>query len=191
MSRIPAVAVKVSMSDFTSRSHNYFELFGLAPVYALDQQQLEQHYRDIQQRVHPDRHVQAGDNERRLAAQWTSLANEGFQTLKHPLRRAQYLLQLQHVTANSRALSSTFLVEQMEWRESLQAAKAQRHEHNLNQLHFVVQQRMAALDSQLQDLFDNKADYVAAAGLVQQGQFLEKLTAEITATLDEFMDSVS
>jgi len=179
------------MSELTGSSRNYFELLGLAPIFALDRQRLEQHYRDIQQRVHPDRHVLASDNERRLAAQWTSLANEGFQTLKHPLRRAQYLLQLQHVTANSRALPSAFLVEQMEWRESLHEAKAGHDTHRLTQLHFVVQQHLAALETQLQDLFDNKADYAAAAGLVQQGQFLEKLAAEITATLDDLADSVS
>jgi len=179
------------MSDHSSSCRNYFDLFGLAPLFALDRQRLEQHYREIQQRVHPDRHALGSDNERRLAAQWTSLANEGFQTLRHPLRRAQYILQLQPVTAIPRSLPSAFLVEQLEWRESLQQAKANRDTDRLTQLYCVVQQQAATLELQLQDLFDIKGDYTAAAGLVQQGQFLEKLAGEITTSLDEIADTGS
>ena len=82
-------------------------------------------------------------------------------------------------------------MEQMEWRESLQEAKARRDEHSLNKLHLVVQQGLAELEKQLQDLFDIKADYTTAAGLVQQGQFLEKLAAEISASLDQLADTAS
>ncbi len=191
MPRISAVVVKASMSEISASGQNYFELFGLTPMFALDRQRLEQHYRDMQQRIHPDRHAQSSDNERRLAAQWTSLANEGFQTLKHPLRRAQYLLQLQQISASPAALPGSFLLEQMEWRESLANAKTRRDEHALNQLHFTVQQQLATLEQQLSDLFDKQADYTRAAGLVMQGQFLEKLANEINTAIDELLDAAS
>ena len=51
-------------------------------------------YRDIQGQVHPDRFAHAGEAERRLSMQWATHANEAYQTLKNPLERAQYLLQL-------------------------------------------------------------------------------------------------
>ncbi len=66
----------------TSSSH--FELFGLPPVFSLDQEMLEKAYRDIQSQVHPDRFAHAGDAERRASLQWTTRVNEAYRTLKSP-----------------------------------------------------------------------------------------------------------
>ena len=40
---------------------SHFELFGLAPAFALETEALERSYRDIQSRVHPDRYAAASD----------------------------------------------------------------------------------------------------------------------------------
>ncbi len=40
---------------------NHFELFGLQPRFRLDLAELEQAYREIQSRIHPDKFVHAGD----------------------------------------------------------------------------------------------------------------------------------
>src|SRR5215510_1044516 len=87
MSKTSAVAARASAS-------NHFELFGLAPAYALDQARLDAAYRDIQARVHPDRYAHAGDAERRASMQMTTQVNEAYRTLKDPVRRAIYLLEL-------------------------------------------------------------------------------------------------
>ena len=60
----------------------------------MDTAALDAAYRQIQSQVHPDRFAQASDTEKRLALQWATHANEAYQTLKHPISRGRYLLQL-------------------------------------------------------------------------------------------------
>ncbi|MEW6688871.1 MAG: Fe-S protein assembly co-chaperone HscB, partial [Pseudomonadota bacterium] len=78
---------------------NFFELFGFAPAYALDLEKLDSAYREVQARIHPDRFAHAGDAERRASMQWTTRVNEAYRTLKSPLLRARYLLELNGVDA--------------------------------------------------------------------------------------------
>ena len=104
---------------------NHFELFELAPGYALDTAALESAYREIQARVHPDRFAHAGDAERRASMQWTTRINEAYRTLKSPVRRAKYLLELNGVDVafeTNTSMPPEFLMKQMELREALEQA---------------------------------------------------------------------
>ena len=101
---------------------DYFALFGLVPAFSIDMDRLEQAYIDIQARVHPDRFAHLSDTEKRLSMQWATHANEAFRTLKGPLTRGHYLLELRGVDPGfdtNTAMSPDFLMEQMEWREAL------------------------------------------------------------------------
>ena len=105
---------------------SYFQLFGLPRAFGIDAAQLDSRYRELQRIAHPDRYASAGDQERRLAMQQATRINEGYQTLKDPLRRGRYLLELggfvfsdQHQTTRD----PEFLMEQMELRETLEAVK--------------------------------------------------------------------
>ena len=75
-------------------SRDHFELLGVPVKYAVDPARLERGYRDLQSQVHPDRFASATEAERRVAMQWATRANEAFRTLKDPVERARYLLQL-------------------------------------------------------------------------------------------------
>ncbi|MBR7784595.1 Fe-S protein assembly co-chaperone HscB, partial [Undibacterium luofuense] len=76
---------------------NHFELFQLAPRFSLDMAQLDAAYREVQSQVHPDKFVQASEAEKRVAMQWATRANEAYQTLKKPLKRASYLCEIHGV----------------------------------------------------------------------------------------------
>ena len=67
---------------------NHFELFHLPPQFALDMHALDAAYREVQNRVHPDKFINASGAEKRVAMQWATRANEAYQTLKNPLKRA-------------------------------------------------------------------------------------------------------
>jgi molecular chaperone HscB len=108
------------MVDFLQQ--NYFELFRLRPVFFLDSKALSQCYRELQQIVHPDRFAAASEQERRLSMQHATHFNTAYQTLKHPLSRARYLLELQGVDiGESAVMEPEFLLQQMELREQLEA----------------------------------------------------------------------
>jgi len=103
-------------------SKNYFELFGMSVGYVIDNQKIRKRYRDLQRVVHPDRYINATEHEQRLAMQGSVYINEAFETLKDPLRRAQYLLRLHDVDFDPDTETTTdtgFLMEQLELREEL------------------------------------------------------------------------
>jgi molecular chaperone HscB len=170
---------------------DFFSLFQLPRAFRLDEGQLASQYRDIQSRVHPDRFTQAGDAERRRSMQLATLANEAYQTLKKPLERAKYLLQLAgHDLAAERntAMPAAFLMEQMEWREAVQEARHGGDHHELEHLHQRLQGDIQGHFAELQQLLDQQQDYPAAAAAVRRLMFLDKLLHEIDDALAELED---
>jgi len=161
---------------------NHFELFDLKPGFALDGAALEAAYRDIQARVHPDRFAHAGDAERRASMQWTTRVNEAYRTLKSPVTRAQYLLELHGVDVGletNTSMPPEFLLEQMELREALERAGAAKDAAALDALRTGLRRETHALEGALAEAIDARRDYPGAADLVRKLVFLEKLGAEI------------
>ncbi len=78
-------------------NQNHFELFGLPARFGIDAAALEARYHELQREVHPDRFAAAPEAERRVSMQLATRVNEAYQTLKSPLRRAVYILQLRGV----------------------------------------------------------------------------------------------
>ena len=161
---------------------DHFALFGLPRAFRIDSPVLDGHFREIQARVHPDRFARAGESERRVSLQWATRVNEAYQTLKNPLSRAQYLLELAGRgvdRGNNTAMPPEFLMEQMEWREAVAEARQAREVAELEDLRHRVGQRMNKSYGRLAELIDDERDHAAAADLVRRLMFLEKLLAEI------------
>lgn len=165
---------------------DFFELFGLEPRFAVDLDRLEQAYLELQGKVHPDRFAHLSDSEKRLSMQWATRANEAFRTLKSPLARGQYLLELKGIDPafeTNTAMSAEFLMEQMEWREALQEAREAADEDVLDDLSRRIRRDTKALVEQLEAQFDTTGDLDAAADTVRRLKFLEKLQHEINDAL--------
>ena len=169
---------------------NHFELFQLPARFAIDTAALDAAYRDVQGQVHPDRFVNATDAEKRVAMQWATRANEAYQTLKNPQKRAQYLCELHGVdlkTESNTAMPMQFLMQQMEWREALGDAKAVRDLGALESLDEEVgndrKARMVQIGEQLE-----AGDYEHAAQGVRALMFLEKFGEELHYAFDALDD---
>ena len=172
MSKTSAVAAKALTSS-------HFELFGLVPAFALDVARLESAYRDIQSKVHPDRFAHAGDAERRAAMQMTTRVNEAYRTLKSPVQRARYLLEMNGVDAGfetNTAMPPEFLMQQMELREALETA---RDVDALGLLEKRIFQEKEAIEARIARCIDGERDFAAAAGLVRKLMFLDRLDEEV------------
>lgn len=171
-------------TDFSS---NYFELFGLSPAYAIDAARLESAYRELQSQVHPDRFAAASDAERRRSMQWATRANEAYQTLRKPLSRARYLVELNGVDTaeeTDTAMPADFLVQQMEWREAVHEAREKRDAAALDGLTGDLANERKGLLGELESALDGQQDYRLAAGIVRKLRFLEKLGEEIDDALE-------
>jgi molecular chaperone HscB len=164
---------------------NYFELFDLPVTFDLDAADLAARYRELQRRFHPDRFASASEPERRLSLQLTAQVNAAYQTLKDPVARARYLLGLQGVDTGEdtdTAMDTTFLMEQMELRESLDEARAAADRHvRLESLRQRVEEDLEARSIQLRTRFTENSELARrqARNLVREMQFLQKLAHEV------------
>ena len=159
-------------------------MFGLTPAFALDLEHLDRAYRDIQSKVHPDRFAHAGDAERRASMQMTTRVNEAHRTLKSPVQRAKYLLELNGVDVGfetNTAMPRDFLMEQMELRERLEEAK---NGSDLELISRDLSSERHEIENQIQEKIDAERDFVAARDLVRKLMFLEKIGEEIAAAYD-------
>ena len=161
----------------------HFTLFQLEPAFDIDTAALEQTYRRLAARFHPDRHAAASVFEQKQAMMMASAVNEAYRILKNPIDRAAYLLEQHNIHADSPEHTSfppEFLMQQMEWRETLEEARAQNNQAALRALEADIQAEQNTLLSALQTAF-KQTDYHNAANLVRQGRFLNKLRQEIQA----------
>ncbi|MBC7501271.1 MAG: Fe-S protein assembly co-chaperone HscB, partial [Herminiimonas sp.] len=111
---------------------------------------------------------------------------EAYQTLKSPLKRATYLCQLHGVdlqVESNTSMSHAFLMQQMEWRESLEGAKATADMATLESLEGELRVVRNAEVARIAALLDANA-YQDAAEAVRQLMFLEKFGEEVAASID-------
>ena len=167
---------------------DFFRLFKLSLGFQIDGATLEKNYRALQAQVHPDKSAHLSDAERRLSMQWATRVNEGYQTLKNPLNRARYLLSLHGVDTqeeSNTAMPVDFLMQQMEWREGLDAARQKKDSAVLEEMEQRMQREVRNLQQQLAIDIDETRDYTAASGIVRKLKFLEKFAEEIGTAYDE------
>lgn len=102
---------------------NYFELFGLRPMFRIETAALEDKYRELQRALHPDRYAAAGQHERQLAVRAAAHVNDAYRALQDDCARAQYLLKLSGVATDDEqntTQDAEFLMRQMELREAVE-----------------------------------------------------------------------
>lgn len=162
---------------------NHFALFNLPTSFELDRTRLDTAYREVQSTVHPDKFVQAGDAEKRVAMQWATQANEAYQTLKDPLKRATYLCHLNGVdlqTESNTSMPASFLMQQMEWREAFDDA---RHSRDMTAMMQLEKEVKAGLKAQTTNAGTaiSSGDFQSAAQDIRACLFLEKFLADIAA----------
>lgn len=73
---------------------SHFALFGLPPKVTLDERELEAKYHALSRRLHPDFFMNAPVGERLRSLEASARLNEAYKTLKSPIQRAVYLVEL-------------------------------------------------------------------------------------------------
>jgi molecular chaperone HscB len=171
---------------------DFFSLFGLPRRFEVDVARLEQAYLDRQAQVHPDRHAHRSDAEKRVAMQWATRVNEAYRTLRKPLSRARYLLELQDVDVGietNTAMSPEFLMEQMEWREAVEEARGSADMAELEHLHRRLVSHAREVNTALAGQLDGEPmDLAGASDTVRRLMFIEKLQSDIDDAIEALED---
>jgi molecular chaperone HscB len=102
---------------------DHFTRLGIKPTFDLDMDELERQYFGFQRRLHPDRFAGKTPKERALSQSQATALNEAYETLKDPLKRSAYLLEVMgrkvDLTACGTISDPELLMEQMEKREAI------------------------------------------------------------------------
>lgn len=161
-----------------------FELFAVPTMFAQDNAALDARWKELQREAHPDRFAAQGGAAQRLAMQWSVRINEAHQRLKDPVKRAAYLCEQRGSPINAEtntAMPPAFLMQQMEWRETLDdATKVEA----VDALRTEVETARALALSSLDRLIDEKGDYPAAAQQVRALMFIERFADDVEAKTD-------
>ncbi|WP_422475664.1 Fe-S protein assembly co-chaperone HscB [Endozoicomonas sp. ALB032] len=179
------------MVDLTK---NFFELFQLPVEFQVDQALLSERYRELQKSVHPDRFAGEDERQQRLAVQYAAYVNEGLETLKLPLNRSLYLLDLAGHSVdleNNTIMDTAFLMEQMELREAVSEIREhQDPKSELDRLMAQVDQSVTDYQNEFASLWQkgDEASLEQAAAVVQKMQFMVKLSIELEQLEAELLD---
>ncbi len=162
-----------------------FELFDVPVRFVQESGALDARWKELQREAHPDRFAAQGGTAQRMAMQWSVRINEAYQRLKNPLRRAAYLCELHGApirAEDNTAMPGPFLLQQMEWRETLDDA------HSLQQVDLlagvVEQARLAAL-ARCGELIDRSQDFAGAAQQVRALMFIERFAQSVADRQDQ------
>ena len=168
----------MSLPEF---QRDYFQLFDLPVSFWVDQEQLGERYRQVQRELHPDRYAGASAHEQRLAVQYSALINEAYSTLRKPLPRALYLLELSGVSQESIAgqqIDGGFLIVQMELREKLESlGELVDPEPVLEHLVAEISGDIAEQQKQFAQAYESGGIPLASSACVKM-QYLDKLLQE-------------
>jgi molecular chaperone HscB len=162
-----------------------FQLFAVPATFAQDRTVLDARWKELQREAHPDRFAAQGAAAQRVAMQWSVRINEAYQRLKDPIRRASYICELNGApldAENNTAMPPDFLMQQMEWRETLDDVA---DIASLEKLNTEVEAGRARALSSLDWLIDEKGDYPAAAKQVRALMFIERFAQDVEAKFDQ------
>ncbi len=171
------------MIDF---AHNHFELFGLPARFAIDADALERRYGELQRDVHPDRSAAADATHQRSAMQASARVNEAYRTLKDPVERGRYLLELAGIDAlaeTDTALALPFLEQQLARREEAADARDAGDIATLERIVGEIRGETRARERALAERLDAR-DLDAARADVRELKFLQKVAADVTAMIE-------
>ena len=173
---------------------NYFDLFAIPHSFDVDLAKLSAAFQTLQKTAHPDKFAHASSQEQLIAVQKSATINDGYQTLKNPLKRAEYMLQQRGTDMPSEQASfqdTLFLMRQMELHEMLEDLP------HANDIDGAVNEANEVLDSEYQTLFcqlqqlmqdNNQASDKIACEIVRKLKFYQKLQLELERIEEQLFD---
>ncbi len=176
---------------------DHFQVLGVQRRFDLDEADLERRYRDLSRIVHPDRYARADARARRASLSRSVQLNQAWKTLRDPVRRAEYLLELAGIEVGGEEgtrragpdgqkervpVPQELLMEVLELREALLEARSDGQDD-----------RVAALAA---DVRGRKTAAMAAVAQALSGEGpsdLDRAARELVAVryLDRFLDEVA
>lgn len=131
---------------------DYFEVFGLPRILGIDLGALEKTFHQLSRQYHPDYFSTASASEKTQAVRMTALLNDAYRTLRHPVRRVEYLLSLYGFKSDGSKVPQALLMEVFEINEQLEEVKAGRASvEEMDSLRVQIKEKRERFDAELLD----------------------------------------
>src|SRR5215470_9916156 len=130
---------------------DYFEVFGLPQLLGIDAASLEKTFHELSRKYHPDYFTTASASEKTQAVRMTALLNDAYRTLRHPIRRVEYLLTLYGFKSDGSKVPKALLMEVFEINEQLEEVKAGRASvEEVDSLRAQIKEKRERFDNELE-----------------------------------------
>ncbi|MGP1572290.1 Fe-S protein assembly co-chaperone HscB [Aggregatibacter segnis] len=171
--------------------NNPFALFDLPVAFQVDSALLNERYLALQKSLHPDNFSAASAQEQRLAMQKSAEINDALRILKDPIARADSIIALNTgETENPEEKSNNdidFLMQQMEWRETLENIENRQDTDELTAFAQEINQIRHAILSELSTAL-NAQQWDIARAITDKLRFIKKLQTEIERVEETLLD---
>ena len=171
--------------------NNPFALFDLPVAFQVDSALLNERYLALQKSLHPDNFSAASAQEQRLAIQKSAEINDALRILKDPITRADSIIALNTgETENPEEKSNNdidFLMQQMEWRETLENIENRKDTDELTAFAQEINQIRHAILSELSTALTEQQWDIARA-ITDKLRFIKKLQTEIERVEETLLD---
>jgi molecular chaperone HscB len=117
----------------------------------IDLAALEKAFYNLSRKYHPDYFTTAAPAEKTQAVRMTALLNDAYRTLRHPVRRVEYLLSLYGFKPDAGKVPQALLMEVFEINEQLEEVKAGRATvEEADSLRAQIKEKRERFDAELQ-----------------------------------------
>ena len=174
------------------RESGPFELFGLSPAWNVDPAELKRRLLRFSRLVHPDFFATSSAEERAAAERASAALNAAHEILASDFGRADFLVRNLGGPdeQKERAMPQAFLMEVLEWNETLEAARAAAPGSKERAAAAALREELVARRSELFRVLAKRLDPLPARGSAELGlarkelnaaRYLDKTLAEIDA----------
>lgn len=171
--------------------NNPFALFDLPVAFQVDSALLNERYLALQKSLHPDNFSAASAQEQRLAIQKSAEINDALRILKDPIARADSIIALNTGEQENPEEKSNkdigFLMQQMEWRETLENIENRKDTDELTAFAQEINQIRHAILSELSTALGEQRWDIARA-MTDKLRFIKKLQTEIERVEETLLD---
>ena len=152
-----------AQSATTDKTEDYFAVFGLPRKLWIEMSVLEQKFLQMSWKLHPDNFVNASEQERELSLKRSSELNDAYRTLRDPIARVEYLLEIEGTRKEGehKQQAPPELLEEVfelnEWLDELRDAKTsgadlEELKERLTAAAKNFQEKLGEVDAQLQEV---------------------------------------
>jgi molecular chaperone HscB len=174
--------------------NDYYALFGLEPKLTLSVDDLQRRFYELSRQLHPDRFTRKPEIERQYSLDASSVLNDGYRTLKDPVKRAQYFLRREGFEIGeqrSKDVPPELLEEVFELNMALEEMRGgdESARPQLEHAETSFAKMMSEVDRQLEALFvkydhaPNRETLAEVRGVLNRRKYIQNLVDEVHAEL--------